>query len=55
MPYSEKAERFFRARAHGWTPSDPKLRKLSPSKAGELLEHSKTTKQREGVEKAMAK
>ncbi len=40
MPYSTKATQFMLARAHGWEPSNPKLRKLSPEKARELLEES---------------
>lgn len=45
MPYSERAERFMRARAHGWEPDDPKLRRLSPRKAKELLAEAGETTQ----------
>ncbi len=47
MPYTAKANRFFRARAHGFVPDDPKLRKLSPDKAAELAV--------EGVKRAPAR
>jgi len=36
VPYTEKQKKFFRARAHGFKPSDPKLQGLSQEKAKEL-------------------
>lgn len=38
MPYTEKATKFFRARAHGFEP-DRFDTNLSPAKAKELLAH----------------
>lgn len=56
MPYSAKAERFFRARAHGFVPDDPKLRKLSPAKAADLSDESaKTSGQKRAVKSMRGK
>lgn len=56
MPYSPKATRFFRAREHGFVPDDPKLRKLNPTKAGELLDEAKARKegQKRAIKRSMA-
>jgi len=52
MPYSEKQERFFRARAHGFVPDNPELKRLTPKKAKDLLDESKTT-EAEGQKRAL--
>jgi hypothetical protein len=49
MPWSDKQNAYFHAAAAGKATTG----KLSPGKAKELLEHSKTTKQRESLEGAM--
>lgn len=49
MPYTEKAKNFFRARAHGFEPSDPKLQHLSQDKAKELSAEADKTATRPTV------
>jgi hypothetical protein len=36
MPWSEKQVRVFKAIEHGWKPSAPGLRKLTPEQAGKM-------------------
>lgn len=56
MPYSPKQEKFFRARAHGFVPDDPKLRKLSPAEASKLSdEAAKTRGQKEAIKRMRRK
>jgi hypothetical protein len=49
MPWTKAQNAYFHAAAAGKATTG----KLSPGKAKELLEHSKTTKQRETAERAM--